>query len=215
MMIRDAARRAVMTRWVALALSPIVLGSGELARARAEPPARAPSAPGRDPAASVPAIPPGVDPSLVDGRAINAVARAFGRIELKRADGTTDFCYGIFIGPGQVLTSLQGIDEAIEAKMKMMCCGEFEVRGILAVDEAANTVLIAVDTGDADVGVAGRADAAPVAGDAVQLCIPVSGEGVLAVSKKVAEVVDLGDGSRRDHRRHEGDRPSGVGPAAG
>jgi len=123
----------------------------------------------------------------------SAAAMAFGRITLSRADGSSDTCNAILIGPGQALTPLQAIDQAVEARMVMVCCGELDVDSVLAADELLNLAVVSV-TG---VGEPPRpvplADVPPAPGDKVFITgLTLEKTGLLLVAAKILDVCDWG-----------------------
>ncbi len=125
-----------------------------------------------------------------DSNEARAAARAFGRLHLVMADGTNRTCYAILIAPGVALTSLQGIDEAVEARMAMICCGEFPVEGVVAADEDLNLALIKVSGGDVESESALPARTRPGPGEKVLVSVPLDQTGFLAVPSSIAEVTD-------------------------
>ncbi|MBC7772292.1 MAG: tetratricopeptide repeat protein [Pyrinomonadaceae bacterium] len=91
---------------------------------------------------------------------------------------------GAFVGESLFVTSLQVVDVASMAKVVTACCGEFEVEGVVAVDENAGLALLRVKTDPQRIQWLQVAAAPPQKGDEVQVTMIIIDAGVALLGNK-------------------------------
>lgn len=109
---------------------------------------------------------------------VSREARAIARLRVERTPGEAGSGAGVFVGEGLFLTSLQVIDEASRAWVVSACCGEFEVEGVVRIDDARDLALLRVKAPRDKIGVLSVVPAPADPGEKVSLAMVVQDAGV-------------------------------------